>query len=186
MEVRMHQGIDVALDVVRSDGFELFRKNFDKNDNSFPYMEKDNVYIGTVSDKGKVIGMIAYAFPDGLEKYRFAKGDDYIGFGHIFDFEVIGKYRGKGIGDMLVNGVIDEFVRDGVAGVTLMAMNRDLANHYSSKYGFVCYDGDTSESPMMYLDLRNDVKNDLAESLLESQNMLLRSLFFVLPNVFYN
>ena len=143
--------IKVALDAVKHDKFNLFAANFKKNNNTFPYIKQEQVSIGYIKNNDKTIALIAYAYPDNLNEYRESHEDDHINSGHIFDFEILEQYRGQKLGDLLINGVINEMKKHNIKGITLMAINKKVASYYESKYGFKCYKGDENvESPMMY------------------------------------
>ena len=127
--------IGVALKASRTKEFTLFRENFKKNNNTFPYINQNQALIGCVSKGNKIIGMVAYSYSENLETYRKAKSENYSKHSHIFDFEVLPKYRGVGIGDILLQGAFNDMLKHGDVGATINAINTKVALHYS-KYGF--------------------------------------------------
>lgn len=151
--LKVSQDIQVALDAVKEGGFELFKDNFKKNNNTFPYVSSKDVKIGSITLNNKTAGLIAYAYPDALSKYREMHEDEaHNDFAHIFDFEVAPAYRSKGYSSKLIVGVIDELKKNKIEGVTLMAINQDVAKMYKSKYNFDYYEGcESDDCPMMSL-----------------------------------
>ena len=130
--------------------FKLFIDNFKKNDNSFPYINPDNVkYIVAVSGSD-ICGIIAYANSKFIQDRRKAYGDNkHIRFAHIFDLETLPKYRGKGIATLLIKKVIEQIKQSGNKGVTLQGINKKTAKMYHDKFGFDVYK--EQESPLMEL-----------------------------------
>lgn len=141
---------DDIISVVDSGGFSLFKDNFQKNNGTFPYVKKNDVNYITLSKDGKIIGILAFALSDVLEKYRSEKEDKkHNGFAHMFDVEILPDYRGKGYLGTMAKECISMCKKKGQKGVTLMAKDQNLASTYSKKFGFKKYTEDSS--PMMEL-----------------------------------
>ncbi len=123
------------LKPVTQKNLRCFVKTLKKNNKSFPYIKPNQAEIGYVSKGNCIIGMVTYSYSENLETYRKAKSENYSKHSHIFDFEVLPKYRGVGIGDILLQGAFNDMLKHGDIGVTINAVNTKVALHYS-KYGF--------------------------------------------------
>jgi hypothetical protein len=79
ISIIFEQDIQTALNIVnKNKGFKLFKENFEKNKNSFPYTKPSDVKIGTITLGNNPIGIIAYAYPQALKKYRNNKKDGFL------------------------------------------------------------------------------------------------------------
>lgn len=151
IQVSFGNNIKTALDACKKYDFKLFKENFKKNNNTFPYIKPEQAKIGVIKNNGNTIALIAYAYPEDLKDYRKAHKDSHINSGHIFDFEVLEDYRGNNLGNILMEGVINEMKQNHIEEVTLMAIDKNMAKYYELRYGFKTYsDGDKDNSPMLY------------------------------------
>lgn len=130
--------------------FKLFIDNFNKNDNSFPYINSDNVkYIVAISGND-ICGILAYGnSKDIQDRWKAYEDNKHTRFAHIFDLETLPEYRGKGIATLLIKKAIEQIKQSGNKGVTLQGINRKTAKMYHDKFGFDVYKD--QESPLMEL-----------------------------------
>lgn len=54
--------IGVAFKACYTKEFTMFRENFKKNNNAFPYVNQNQAVIGYVSKDDSIIGMVAYLY----------------------------------------------------------------------------------------------------------------------------
>lgn len=90
------------------------------------YLKTDGVGIMLAEAEGKVLGMISYSIRPGL----FHAADS----GLIEDFVVDAAFRGKGVGRMLFQGLLDYFRTRGCAeaAVTTMPDNKAAQRFYKA------------------------------------------------------
>lgn len=142
------------LCAVHSNNFKLFQDNFDKNNGTMPYMDKDKIRYITVENDNGIVGILAYALFEDLKKYRIGKFDKkHLRFAHIFDIEVLSEHRGQNFAYTLINMCIRICKEKKQDGITLMAKNWKLSLMYTRKFGFTLYDDSETDEicPMMEL-----------------------------------
>ena len=131
--------------------FELFKNNFEKNNNSFPYVGQNDVNYIVIECGKDICGILAYAYHDKLSEYRENHEDNkHNEYAHIFDLEVSKKYQGKKLSEKLINACIDECKKKNESGITLQAIDEKVEYMYDRKFGFKTYD---SKSRYMALNL---------------------------------
>lgn len=129
-----------VVDIADKCGFELFKNNFDKNNNSFPYMNPNDIKYVIIKYHSDICGILAYGIPPGLDSYRKNREDpSHNMFAHIFDLEVSEKYRGRKLSELLISKCIDLCKKENLSGVTLMAIDNSVAQMYERKFGFKIY-----------------------------------------------
>lgn len=129
-----------VIDAVKKDNFALFRENFAKNNGGFPYCDgMDAKYIMVKNEDGDCCALLAYATPRGIEKYRESWNmEDYMDYAHLFDIEVLSKYRGMGIMKKMLKSLISALrdeKRFRCKGMTLMAIDKKMAEGYEKVLG---------------------------------------------------
>lgn len=123
--------------------FILFKNNFEKNNNSFPYVGPNVVnYIAIESGKN-ICGILVYAYHDKLLEYRENHDDNkHDEYAHIFDLEVSQNYRGKKLSEKLINACIEKCKKHNETGITLQGIDERAESMYDRKFGFKTYDNE--------------------------------------------
>ena len=122
------------IKIAKKFNFKLFIDNFNKNNNSFPYVNSKDVKFIVVQEGENVYGILAYSLPESLDEYRRQNKDPNINLAHLWDIEVLENFRGQALSAQLLFRLFGQDLK----GITLKVLNEDLIEFYK-KFGFELY-----------------------------------------------
>ena len=122
------------IKIAKKFNFKLFIDNFNKNNNSFPYVNSKDVKYIVVQEGENVCGILAYSLPESLDEYRRQNKDPNINLAHLWDIEVLENFRGQALSAQLLFRLFGQDLK----GITLKVLNEDLIEFYK-KFGFELY-----------------------------------------------